>query len=717
MVFSNIHKILVRKFISVWFGLGILFAFGCNSYTSVGIRDGVLLLPENWEENVISLKGEWELYWNVLDEWEKIDRKETEPLIVSVPGSWNSLNPAVEDKGFGYATYRLKVKNLIPGRAYYFKIKNQSTAYSFYWNRKLIAKSGTVGRKETESIPQYRVNYVSVTADQSEGEILFVISNFHHSRGGFRYPVELGVEQTIITNSLLKAGFELVVMGAIIAMGFFHLIIYSIRRNEKHYLYFSLFCFLNAIRLFVLDNFYITYFYRDLSWYFLVKMDYATTPLVAPIFLEYLRHLYPEDVSKKGSTLVLILSLGVALLVMVTPPLFFTSILVLNNSVVIFSIIFAFYATLKIHHYKRQDSRLLLIGILILAAFGIHDLLSGSRLIEEDLRLPIGLFIFFVIQALILSRRNSEMFLRSRKLSQEISEISESLEILNQKYSNFVPRQFIQILEKKTILDVNMGDHISKNLAFLSSDIRGFTGISEGMTPEENFTFLNSYLTKLSPIVSKNHGFVDRYIGDAILALFPNGSGPAIQAGIEMHRVIQEYNLQRKKKGYSPISIGVGIHQGQAQLGIIGEEERMQTSAISEAVHLTSIMEGLTKKYGAKILISVDALYASDYYDQFPFRIVDSIKVVPEADAIGIAEILLEGLDETSNLKIEYKDVFERGVYAFLSGDFQEASDLFEVIVSQIEADEAAKLYYNRSQKYLKYGAPPGWETSDRIAD
>jgi adenylate cyclase len=180
-----------------------------------------------------------------------------------------------------------------------------------------------------------------------------------------------------------------------------------------------------------------------------------------------------------------------------------------------------------------------------------------------------------------------------------------------------------------------------------------------------------------------------------------------------MHMIVNDYNKTRIYRGDKPISIGVGIHQGDTLLGILGENERMQTSAISESVHLTSIIEGLTKKYGAKILISVDALYASDSFEKFPFRMVDSIKIVPDAEAIGIVEILIEGIDETSNLKIEYKDIFERGVYSFLEGDFQQASDLFEVMIAQIDQDQAARLYYHRSQKYLKYGAPPGWENSD----
>lgn len=694
----------------------LLFSFNCRSYYDLNIKDGILNLPENLEQKVILLDGEWEIYWNIDNNWKDLDTKLSNPQIINVPSSWNKINPN-SNKAYGYATYRLKIANLKKDTKYYFKIKSQSTAYNFYINRNKVASAGTVGTSKPLSIPQYKVNYVPFEPNEEEVELLITVSNFHHARGGFRYPIEFGSEKLIYDYSILYAAFELLVMGSILTMGIFHLFLYYIRKKIQSYLYFSLFCFVNALRIIILDNYYIIYFIPEIPWELLVKLDYATTPILAPVFLEYLRKMYPEDVNRFGSKLIFYASLVSATITLLTPPDFFTSILYLNNIIVAMAIILSSYSILKINHYKRKQSQLLLIGTGILMLFAVHDLLAGSRIIEEDLKLPIGLFLFFIIQSIILSKRNSETIKQSIDLSEQYQKISQNLEQLNRNYSKFVSREYIKFIGQSSILDIRCGDFSSKNLSILSSDIRGFTSFSEKLNPMDNFRFLNAYLKRVVPVITSHNGIIEKYIGDAVIALFTEGANTAIDAAIEMHRVVNDYNLYRLKKNNQPISIGIGIHQGETLLGILGEEERMQTSAISESLYLASVIEGLTKKYGAKILVSVDALYASDSFDRFPYRIVDSVRLFAGAEPIGIAEILLEGLDETSNLKIEYKEIFERAVYYYLKGDFQESSNLFETMISQIDQDEAARLYYERSQKYLKYGAPPDWETSSSYED
>ncbi|WCL49840.1 adenylate/guanylate cyclase domain-containing protein [Leptospira sp. GIMC2001] len=692
--------------------LCIFSTIGCYKVEDANIRNGLLILPDDYSTKTISLKGDWEIYWNVMSDWQEIDKPAKEIQYANVPSSWNNLNPN-SNKSFGYATYRLQIKNVQPNEPLYFKLRPQTSAFKIYVNRHEIASVGKVGEQAESSSPEYKIVYSSYEPIDKEIELLMVISNYDHSRGGFRAAIEIGNKNTILINSLVKAGFELFVMGGIIAMGLFHLTMFKVRKKDTSALYFAMFCFINAIRLFVLDNYYINYFIPNVSWEFLVKMDYMTTPLVAPIFLAYIRSLYEEDVKEIALKIIVYSSVSFSLLVLFSSPYFFSGLLIISNAIVALSTLFAFYTILRIHHYKRRDAKLLLTGTFILLIFGIHDLLAGSRVIQDDLMLPIGLFFFFLVQAIVLSRRNATMYANSFALKVESAEANFRLENLNTEYSKYVPTEFIQLMDKRDILDVHVGDFVSKNIAVLSSDIRDFTTFSEGMNPEDNFKFLNAYLSRVAPAIRNNSGIIDKYIGDAVIALFHTGTADAISSGIEMHRIIQDYNNQRVARNFQPISIGIGIHSGESLLGIIGEDVRTQTTAISESVHLASIIEGLTKKYGAKILISLDSLFNTPEPDKYPYRIVDTIRIYPGDEPIGIAEILLEGLDETSNLKIEYKEIFERGVYSFLEGDFQSASDLFEVIGSQIEQDAAASLYYHRSQKYLKYGAPPGWETAN----
>ncbi|EDN70084.1 sensory box sensor histidine kinase/response regulator [Beggiatoa sp. PS] len=119
---------------------------------------------------------------------------------------------------------------------------------------------------------------------------------------------------------------------------------------------------------------------------------------------------------------------------------------------------------------------------------------------------------------------------------------------LNLAYSRFVPRQFLQFLNKESIVDVQLGDQVQKNMSILFSDIRSFTTLSEKMTPEENFKFINAYLSHMEPVIIEHNGFIDKYIGDAVMALFSGGADDALKAGIDMLFQLKKYNEQREKE-------------------------------------------------------------------------------------------------------------------------------------------------------------------------
>ena len=176
--------------------------------------------------------------------------------------------------------------------------------------------------------------------------------------------------------------------------------------------------------------------------------------------------------------------------------------------------------------------------------------------------------------------------------------------LLANSYARFVPKQFLTNLGKTSILDVKLGDQISKEMTVMFSDIRSFTDLSEKMTPEENFNFINSYLSRMSPIIQNHHGYIDKFMGDGIMALFDGMPDNALNAAIAMQKHIVVYNLHRDSQGYEPIRIGIGMHTGRLMLGAIGGIERMEGTVISDSVNLGSRIEGLTKIYGIKIAIS-----------------------------------------------------------------------------------------------------------------
>ena len=119
-------------------------------------------------------------------------------------------------------------------------------------------------------------------------------------------------------------------------------------------------------------------------------------------------------------------------------------------------------------------------------------------------------------------------------------------------FERFVPHEFLNILDKESILEVEIGDQVQEEMSVLFSDIRDFTSLSEKMSPEENFRFTNSYLSRMEPSTREHHGFVDKFIGDAIMALFPTRAEDAVQAAVNMLKALGKYNDDRAKVGYDP---------------------------------------------------------------------------------------------------------------------------------------------------------------------
>ncbi|HNC00027.1 MAG TPA: adenylate/guanylate cyclase domain-containing protein, partial [Leptospiraceae bacterium] len=264
--------------------------------------------------------------------------------------------------------------------------------------------------------------------------------------------------------------------------------------------------------------------------------------------------------------------------------------------------------------------------------------------------------------------------------------------------------------DKENITEVRLGDSVQQNMSILFSDIRSFTTISESMSPKDNFGFLNSYLKVTGPVIRKNKGFIDKYIGDAIMALFPDSASDAVNAGIEMLDEVHKLNVKRKEWGRLPIQIGIGIHTGAPMLGIIGEEKRFEFTVISDAVNLASRIEGLTKAYSASILISEDTLAALQNPDKYIYRMVDKVKVKGKNNPVIIYEILNGNSERIINLKLSTKKKFEEGVELYLEEKFDDASILFKEILKIDPKDTAVSLYLERAKYYSVHGVPLNWE-------
>ncbi|MBP9163908.1 MAG: guanylate cyclase, partial [Leptospiraceae bacterium] len=339
---------------------------------------------------------------------------------------------------------------------------------------------------------------------------------------------------------------------------------------------------------------------------------------------------------------------------------------------------------------------------------GVNDALYNNELIHTGNLYPFGLFIFIFSQSFILSLLFAKSFL-------SVEHLSEELKLTNKAYTRFVPKEFLNFLSRKSIIDIKLGDQVQKEMTVLFSDIRAFTTLSEQMTPEENFNFINSYLKRMNPIIEYHNGFIDKYIGDAIMALFARSPEDAIRSAIQMQKAILAYNQDRIEKNYEIIKIGVGLHTGVLMLGVIGGEERMESTVISDAVNLASRLEGLTKVYGALILTSEATFLKANGPEKFKYRRLGKAKVKGKQEPVVIIDILDGQSDFWLDVYLETKSDFEKALTHYEAKEFTEAAILFESILDINLSDVAARFYLQKSLYYQTHGLPEDWDGSESV--
>ena len=281
---------------------------------------------------------------------------------------------------------------------------------------------------------------------------------------------------------------------------------------------------------------------------------------------------------------------------------------------------------------------------------------------------------------------------------------------MTESFRRFVPREFLEMLGRDSIVDVGIGEQVQRTMSILFSDIRAFTSISERMSPRENFDFINRYLEFVAPSVIENGGFIDKYIGDAIMALFPGDADSAVRGAVGLHTGLARFNAEWTARGNAPIHIGAGVHTGPLMLGTVGFKDRMDTTVIADAVNLASRMEGLTKQYGASVLITGATRDAMLDPSALAMRTVDRVLVKGKLEPIEIVEVFAADESELAAAKLASRDTFLAAMAEYAAGNFSMAEDVFGTIIARNPSDIAATVLAARCRKFIASGTPEDWK-------
>ncbi len=306
-----------------------------------------------------------------------------------------------------------------------------------------------------------------------------------------------------------------------------------------------------------------------------------------------------------------------------------------------------------------------------------------------------AIFIFIII-LLLVNKYSISSLLEKRKAS-------------TLAYNQFLPSEFIQILDKDAIHEIELGDNVQKDFTILFSDIRSYTKISESMSSIEILNYLNKFFTKVEPAIQKYEGFIDKYIGDAVMALFPVNPETALKSAIEMNNEIATLNVELKESGVEPIKAGIGLHYGNITLGTLGSPNRMNATAIGDNVNLASRIESLTKVFGVDIIVTDSVFREISDPSKYNIREMDTVRVKGKEVPIVLYEVFDTNDSDVIEGKKKSLEIFLRGITFYKAGLFEESLELFKECLEICPKDTIPPIYIKRCNTLMRISPGDDW--------
>jgi len=352
---------------------------------------------------------------------------------------------------------------------------------------------------------------------------------------------------------------------------------------------------------------------------------------------------------------------------------------------------------------------------IFLAAWIVFIFSSLLTIIFYHLNLPIifkySAAMGMVLQAILFGVGMAERLYIAKKEKEKIQREA----LLRQKkladsFARFVPMEFLKILKKEDVTDIQLGDSTERKMTVLFSDIRGFTALSEKMNVRENFIFLNNYLNEISPQIKQAGGFIDKFIGDAIMALFHESVDHALNAAIQMKKSLMKMNQTRRLKGDAPIGIGIGINTGILMLGTVGSPNRLDTTVIGDTVNLTDRIESLTKAFGVSIIASEATVNEIRQRRNYLARKIVTARVKGKTVPVTLFEIFNGDEENQEEEKKNTEKNFQDGLSLFKDGEFAQAKENFDFCLELSPKDTVASYYKDQCSQLMLNPPPERWD-------
>jgi class 3 adenylate cyclase len=507
--------------------------------------------------------------------------------------------------------------------------------------------------------------------------------------------------QLMVRDELREGFFGFAVMIPLfVFISLYHVLLWLLRRERLGYLWFGIASFLTVTWLATVEL-------RNTSMLPLSAVEAGIIgnffgSLVNAAYVEFFWRFIDQKKPSKPWRIYQVILVGISLLGFIPKVglslTVFPLVVLAKVLLPVFAIVMVVRRALK----GSRDARALLVGVVV-AALG-----APAEVLVEHGGVPLQVspgMLAFAFFSLFMAVALSAQFARTLD---DLDKRNQEMRSINASISRFVPFGFLQALDRVSVVDVERGDAKKREMAVMFCDVRGFTTLAEGLGPDATFRFINEYLSRMEPEIYKGAGFINQYLGDGIMALFPStdgadarsGADGAVAAAIGMAHALAHLNSEREKRGEAPVKTGTGIHLGALMIGTIGGGEQLDGGVIGDVANAASRIEGMTKMYDARVLMS-GTVVAGLSRTRPVLRHLDTVRAKGKTEPLAVYEVL--DTAEDSALKKDTLQAFTDAQRAYKAGDFDAAIVGFDAVLARNPHDGAARLLRDRCHE-LKAG-------------
>jgi class 3 adenylate cyclase len=647
---------------------------GVRQFGPVAAEAGYVSVPEAAFE-LATVGGEWEFFDGTFVQPGSTARGEIVDIV-------NAITLA---KRMGHFSYRLRVAVGTELPPMGMKADWLFPASRFIVDGQVVHERGKVGTSEADEAPSWDSEPFALPHPGPDGEyeIVIHISNYSDRAGGNVMPLGIGPYRSALEDRRLTFTMDMFLIGALFIMAGYFVFLFLISRKNPEASWFGAICLTLGSRIALYGELFALDLIPGLDWQALMKGGYLTLPLSVLFMTMFMKSAFPTMFHAIPAWISVGVSGLYALAILVLPVSAFTAMLVPFQLVTL--AVGAWILAVLILGVRRKvpRTRLVLTGFGVILLAVVHDVLQSLGFLDTDELTPWGIFFFVLIESLIVIRRYSDALSDSEATGERLARMNEAM-------NRFVPHQMIERLGKEDLGDVELGDCAVGQMSIMFIDIRRFTKLSEGFLPEQGFRFVNDYLGRIVPVINRHGGFVDKFLGDGVLALFPGDPGEAIACALRIGGALRRWNRARKGEGLRPIRVAIGLHTGNLALGTVGSGARMDSTVLSDAVNLASRLEGVAKRFEVGVAVSGETLLLAHARTTFETRFLGNMKVKGKRSPIPVYEVF-SCSGKSLCRKKEMKGAYEEGVRACIAHDDAKAAERFKAALEIDPRDGATK--------------------------